>query len=90
MVNNHHNNYVIGKETVGKKLKIDFLPFYDFSPSIKDPRNLGNGIRFLNRYLCSNIFSNPEKWNDKIYQFLKLHSFKGNQLLFQQEIQIRT
>ncbi len=60
---------------------IDFMPFYDYSPSIKDSRSIGNGIRFLNRYLCSNIFNNPNEWNEKLFEFIKLHKFKEQQLL---------
>ena len=62
-------------------LHIDFLPFYDFSPSIRDIRSVGNGIRFLNRYLCSNIFSRPNEWNEKLFEFIKLHQYNGRQLL---------
>jgi sucrose synthase len=63
------------------QLKIDFMPFYDFSPSIRDTRTLGNGIRFLNRYMCSNIFSQPDKWNAKLFEFIQLHQNNGRQLL---------
>jgi sucrose synthase len=63
------------------KLKIDFMPFYDFSPSIRDTRTIGNGIRFLNRYMCSNIFSRPDEWNAKLFEFLQLHQHNDRQLL---------
>lgn len=69
------------KKDSSSHLHIDFVPFYDFSPSIRDPKTVGNGIRFLNRYLCSKIFQNPEKWNQKLYEFLKLHHYNGQQLL---------
>jgi len=62
-------------------LHIDFMPFYDFSPSIRDVRSVGKGIRFLNRYLSSNIFSRPTKWNAKLFEFIKLHQYNGRQLL---------
>jgi len=65
----------------GNTLKIDFMPFYDYSPTIKDIRSVGNGIRFLNRYLCSNIFSQPDTWNAKLFDFLKIHQHNGRQLL---------
>ena len=63
------------------RLRLDFLPFYDFSPSIRDIRSVGNGIRFLNRYMSSNIFSRPEEWNRKMFKFLQLHQHNGRQLL---------
>jgi sucrose synthase len=65
----------------GRALKIDFMPFYDYSPTIKDIRSVGNGIRFLNRYMCSNIFSQPDTWNAKMFEFLKIHQHNGRQLL---------
>ena len=54
-------------------LKIDFLPFHDYTPSIKDPRNIGDGIRYLNSYLCSQIFTAPDKWHAILFDFIKLH-----------------
>ena len=69
------------KKTDNNHLHIDFMPFYDFSPSIRDARTVGNGIRFLNRYMCSNIFSRPDEWNAKLFEFVKLHQYNGRQLL---------
>ena len=66
--NNHH-------------LKLDFMPFYDFSPSIRDTRTIGNGIRYLNRFMSSNIFSRPKQWNNHLFEFIKLHKYKEQQLL---------
>jgi sucrose synthase len=74
------DHYVSGK-TVNTPLHVDFLPFYDFSPSIRDTRTVGNGIGFLNRYMCSNIFSRPNEWNAKLFEFIKLHQHNGQQLL---------
>ena len=73
--------HVLKKAKDENSLAIDFLPFYDFSPSIKDPKTIGNGIRFLNRYLSSNIFSKPDEWNAKLFEFIKLHKYNEQQLL---------
>ena len=62
-------------------LHIDFMPFYDFSPSIKDKKSVGKGIRYLNRYLSSHLFQNPKEWNNKLFNFIKMHSHNGFQLL---------
>lgn len=72
---------VLQKKRDKRPLRIDFMPFYDFSPSIRDIRTVGNGIRFLNRYLSSNIFSRPDEWNTKLFEFMKLHQYNGRQLL---------
>ncbi len=62
-------------------LEIDFLPFYDYSPTMSDSKKIGNGIRFLNQHLSSSLFQNPEKWRRNLFEFLKLHQLNGNQLL---------
>ena len=73
--------YAQQKNKDGYHLHIDFMPFYDFSPSVRNIRSVGNGIRFLNRYLSSNIFSRPDEWNAKLFEFIKLHQYNGRQLL---------
>lgn len=65
----------------GIHLKLDFMPFYDFSPTIKDTKSVGNGIRYLNSYLSSNIFSRSQEWNAKLFDFIKLHKHREQQLL---------
>ncbi len=63
------------------KLKIDFTPFYDYAPLIRDPRNVGKGIEFLNRHMSSSIFQHPDIWHRKLFEFLKIHCLGGKQLL---------
>ncbi len=73
--------YAQQKSKDGYHLHIDFMPFYDFSPSVRNIASVGKGIRFLNRYLSSNIFSRPDEWNAKLFEFIKLHQYNGRQLL---------
>ncbi|MGA9177163.1 MAG: sucrose synthase, partial [Desulfobacterales bacterium] len=73
--------YAQQKSKDGYHLHIDFMPFYDFSPSVRNIRSVGKGIRFLNRYLSSNIFSRPDEWNAKLFEFIKLHQYNGRLLL---------
>ena len=75
------DRYVLAGKRNGPHLHVDFLPFYDYSPSIRDTRTIGNDIRFLNRYMCSSIFSRPDEWNTKLFNFIKLHKYNGRQLL---------
>lgn len=70
----------------GDVLELDFQPFYDYSPVIKDPKNIGKGVQFLNRYLSSKLFQDPDKWLEGLYSFLSLHSYQGTQLLINQRI----
>ncbi len=64
-----------------KSLVIDYIPFYNYTPLIKDPKKIGNGTTFLNRYLSSRIFNNPSEWNSEIFQFMKMHKYQEKQLL---------
>lgn len=73
--------HTLQRKVDNNHLRLDFMPFYDFSPSIRDIHSVGNGIRFLNRYMCSNIFSRPEEWNSKLFEFIKLHKYNDRQLL---------
>lgn len=67
--------------TEGDVLELDFQPFYDYSPTIRDPKNIGKGVRFLNRYLSSKLFQDPKQWLESLYTFLMVHQFQGTQLL---------
>ena len=62
-------------------LEITLEPFYDYGPSLKDPDTIGNGIIHLNRYMSGNLMRQSEKWNNSLYEFLKLHHLHGEQLL---------
>ncbi|NET73123.1 MAG: sucrose synthase [Sphaerospermopsis sp. SIO1G2] len=70
----------------GDLLELDFGPFYDYSPTIKDPKNIGKGVEFLNRYLSSKIFQNPKEWLESLFNFLQLHHYNGVQLLINNRI----
>ncbi len=65
----------------GDVFEIDFQPFYDYSPIIKDSKNIGRGVDFLNRYMSSKLFQDPSQWLTAVYNFLSLHSYNGVPLL---------
>ncbi|MDF1613578.1 sucrose synthase [Desulfurivibrio dismutans] len=64
-----------------RTLAINLAPFYDYGPALKDPKTIGQGIKFLNRHMSGNLANHPEKWNRSLYEFLKLHQLHGTQLL---------
>ncbi|NEP13985.1 MAG: sucrose synthase [Symploca sp. SIO2C1] len=70
----------------GDVLELDFQPFYDYSPRIRDPKNIGKGVEFLNRFLSSKLFQDPRQWLESMYSFLSLHQFQGIQLLINERI----
>ncbi|BAU11734.1 sucrose synthase [Leptolyngbya sp. NIES-3755] len=65
----------------GDVFEIDFAPFYDYSPVLRDSKNIGKGVEFLNRYLSSRIFQDSKKGQETLFQFLQLHQYNGMQLL---------
>jgi sucrose synthase len=79
LVNRYHPNE-------GDLLELDFGPFYDYSPIIRDPKNIGKGVQFLNRYLSSKLFADPKQWQESLLNFLRLHQYRGIQLLINERI----
>lgn len=75
--------YVMGPREARMKppLRIDFMPFHDYSPTMRDPRHIGAGIRYLNKHLSSSLFQNPERWGRKLFEFMQIHRINGQQLL---------
>ncbi len=71
----------------GDTFEIDFQPFYDYSPTIRDPKNIGKGVEFLNRYLSSKLFQDPQEWQESLFNFMRLHKYNGSQLLINERIQ---
>lgn len=79
LVNHFHPNE-------GDIFEIDFGPFYDYSPTIRDPKNIGKGLHFLNRFLSSKLLQDSQKWLEALYKFLRLHSYNNLQLLINDRI----
>lgn len=79
-VNHYHPNE-------GDMLELDFQPFYDYTPTIRDPKNIGRGVQFLNRYLSSKLFQDPKQWLESLFDFLRLHKYDNSQLLINGRIQ---
>ncbi|MFC1771171.1 sucrose synthase [Candidatus Margulisiibacteriota bacterium] len=80
----HNKDYVLTgqkADTHRKAPQIDFLPFYDYSPKIKDSDDIGNGIIYLTKNLASNLFQHPETWNQLLHQFLSGLCLGKQQLL---------
>lgn len=80
LVNRFHPNE-------GDILELDFQPFYDYSPAIRDPKNIGKGVQFLNRFLSSKLFQDPQEWLEALFKFLSLHRHNGTQLMINERIQ---
>jgi sucrose synthase len=67
-------------------LEIDVAPFYESSPSISDPRNIGQGLAFLHRHLCSELLTDPDYWLTMLFDVLHRHECDGISLLINDQI----
>ncbi len=68
-------------------LNIDFQPFYQDTPLIDDPRNIGQGLAFLNRYLCNKLLTESQYWLEALFNALHAIEHDGRQLLINDRIQ---
>ncbi|MBK1986262.1 sucrose synthase [Sphaerospermopsis aphanizomenoides BCCUSP55] len=67
-------------------LEIDLHPFYQASPRITDPRNIGQGLTFLNHYLCNQFVTAPQYWLEQLFQALQGIEYNGMRLLVSDRI----
>ncbi len=62
-------------------LEIDLEPFNRDFPKLKEVRSIGRGVEFLNRRLSSQLFQESDEGQRQLLEFLRLHQYKGMQLL---------
>ncbi len=67
-------------------LNIDFQPFYQESPVIADPRNVGQGLAFLNHYLCNKLLTDFQYWLEALFKALQVLEYHGTELLINDRI----
>jgi sucrose synthase len=67
-------------------LNIDFQPFYPGSPVLDDPRNIGQGLEFLNRYLCNKLSTESGYWVEALFQALNVLEQDGLELLLNDRV----
>ena len=67
--------------------EIDVTPFYESSPTINDPRNIGEGLAFLNRYLTNEVVDDRDYWLNVLFDVLHRHHYEGIPLLINDQIQ---
>lgn len=68
-------------------LTLNFKPFYDKNPSVRDVKNIGNGVEYLNKFLSSQMFNNIEKWRTLLFNFIKLHKYQNQQLILNDRVE---
>jgi len=62
-------------------LEIDLSPFERGFPKLKDPRNIGRGVEFLNRHLSGRLFMDGGRGQKLLFDFLQVHQVHGQQLM---------
>jgi len=68
-------------------LEIDLKPFNRGFPRLKEKRSIGRGVEFLNRHLSTLLFSGNGEGNKKLFEFLRVHKYRGQQLMLNDWIQ---
>lgn len=67
-------------------LEIDMAPFYRDQFKLREEGSIGRGVEFLNRRLSSRLFEEIGKGDRRLLNFLRMHSYKGQQLMLNNTI----
>lgn len=62
-------------------VEFDAGPFLHDVPMLKDRRQIGKGVEYLNRTLANHLFSDAEKRIRTLLDFLRLHHHRGQQFM---------
>ena len=67
-------------------LTLNFQTFYEKFPSVRDAKSIGRGVEYLNRYLSSRMFTDPQKLGHALFDFLFVHKHNSEQLILNEKI----
>ncbi|MEA3640722.1 MAG: sucrose synthase [Lamprobacter sp.] len=67
-------------------LEIDLRPFYREQQTLTEEGSIGRGVEFLNRRLSSRLFDELGKGDQRLLGFLRMHSYRGHQLMLNDAI----
>jgi sucrose synthase len=67
-------------------LTLNFQTFYDKFPKVRESKNIGRGVEYLNRYLSSNMFTNQYKLSRALFDFLFVHKHNSEPLIVNDRI----
>jgi len=65
----------------GNILTLNFKPFYENYPSVRDDKDIGYGVEYLNKFLSSKMFNNIDKWKEVLFNFIRIHKYKDQHLI---------
>jgi sucrose synthase len=78
---------VNGHRYRSRVLEIDLAPFNREVPKLQESRSIGRGVEFLNRRLSSQLFQNIGKGQELLLGFLRVHHYRGRQLMLNDRIE---
>jgi sucrose synthase len=67
-------------------LEIDMTPFQRDQYKLVEEGSIGRGVEFLNRRLSSRLFEEIGKGDRRLLNFLRMHSYRGQQLMLNDTI----
>jgi len=68
------------------ELEIDLEPFSREFPKMHEARSIGRGVEFLNRRLSSGLFEDLGKGDKRLLDFLRVHSYREQQLMLNEAV----
>jgi sucrose synthase len=68
-------------------LEIDLEPFERGLPKMTEIRSIGRGVEYLNRRLSSQLFTDRGDGTHPLLDFLRVHKYRGQQLMIGQGIE---
>ena len=75
------------QDTWSWELEIDLEPFSREFPKMHETRSIGRGVEFLNRRLSSRLFEALGKGDQRLLDFLRVHSYREQQLMLNEVVE---
>lgn len=66
--------------------EIDFGPFSQEFPKLREPRSIGRGVEFLNRQLSGHLFEELREGDERMLDFLSIHAHRGQPLMVNEQV----
>jgi len=76
----------MGKHDTRQMLELDLGPFSREFPKLQEAHSIGRGVEFLNRRLSSRLFEDLGKGDRRLLEFLRMHQYRGQQLMLNEGI----
>ncbi|MGD2138014.1 MAG: sucrose synthase, partial [Gammaproteobacteria bacterium] len=67
-------------------LEVDLGPFSREFSKLQEARSIGRGVEFLNRRLSSQLFQDLGKGDRRLLEFLRVHQYRGQQLMLNEGV----